>query len=262
MSRDVFISLGLLAWFALLAVAEVATTRSDRIRGGDARLVTNFSLAAVNLLVSGIYPLATVTAAALGQRLGVGLTQHVSMSWLVILALVLVAQSLASYWLHRIMHQTSLLWRVHRVHHADNEVDVSTSLRNHPLELLLTLPLSALVVISIGAPVSVVVVFQAIMLAATIWQHADIALPPRLDRAIRLVLVTPRLHRLHHNPVRLLHDTNFGEFFTVWDRLFGTLSVTEGRGPVGLFDQAARPDHFLEQIWSPVYPTRVSSKSV
>jgi sterol desaturase/sphingolipid hydroxylase (fatty acid hydroxylase superfamily) len=152
------------------------------------------------------------------------------------------------------MHWVPLLWRVHRIHHADNEVDVSTSLRNHPLELLLTLPVSALIVVLIGAPVSVVIAFQAIMVAATIWQHADILLPQQLDRALAVILVTPRLHRLHHNPVRVVHDTNFGELFTMWDRMFGTLSVMDGRGRVGLIDQVARPDHIFEQIWSPVYP--------
>jgi len=255
-SRNLLLSLGLLTWFVLLAVLEVASARPDHTDGkrGDARLVTNFGLTALNLLVSGIDPLTTVTAAALGQRLGIGLTQHVHMSWAMILGLVLVAQSLATYWLHRLMHEVPLLWRVHRVHHADSEVDVSTSLRNHPLELLATLPISALVMIAIGAPVSVVVASQAIMLAATIWQHADIALPRRVDSILMPLLVTPRLHRLHHSPLRIVHDTNFGELFTLWDRVFGTLSVIEGRGRVGLIDQAARPDHILEQIWSPLHP--------
>ena len=152
------------------------------------------------------------------------------------------------------MHRSALLWRVHRVHHADSAVDISTSLRKHPVELLVTLPASALVIVAIGAPVSAVVSVQAIVLAATIWQHADIRLSAPIDRVLGLLIVTPRLHRLHHNPVRIVHDSNFGELFTVWDRLFGTLSVLDGRGRVGLDDQSARADDLLEQIWSPLRP--------
>jgi sterol desaturase/sphingolipid hydroxylase (fatty acid hydroxylase superfamily) len=261
-SRDSIISLGLLAWFTLLAVAEVITAQPGRKQsgGGDARLVTNFGLTAVNLILSGLVPLASVTAASVSQQLGIGLAHQVPLPWLTTFALTLGTQSFATYWLHRLMHKEMLLWRVHRVHHADSEVDVSTSLRNHPLELLLTLPISALVIMAIGSPISAVVVCQAFLLAATIWQHADIALPRRIDTLLALFFVTPKLHRLHHSPVRLVHDSNFGELFTVWDRLFGTFKDIEGRSCVGLVDQLARPDHFLEQLWSPVQPTAVEQK--
>ena len=262
MSRDSIISLGLLTWFALLAVAEVASAQSGRTQsnGSDARLVTNFGLTAVNLILSGLVPLASVIAATVSEQLGIGLAQRLPLPWLTILALTLGTQSFATYWLHRLMHKKLLLWRVHRVHHADSEVDVSTSLRNHPLELMLTLPISALVIIVIGSPISAVVVSQAFLLAATIWQHADIALPRRFDTLLALFFVTPKLHRLHHSPVRLVHDSNFGELFTIWDRLFGTFKDIEGRSCVGLIDQLARPDHLLEQLWSPVQPTAVEHK--
>jgi sterol desaturase/sphingolipid hydroxylase (fatty acid hydroxylase superfamily) len=256
LSRDLLISLVLLGWFVLLAVAETANPHADEpgSTADDARLVTNFGLAALILLASGLYPLANVGAAALSDRLGIGLAQNVAMPWLAILALMLIAQTFASYWVHRLMHQMPILWRIHRVHHADRAVDVSTSLRNHPFELLVTLPVSSVVVLAIGAPVSVVVAFQAITLAAALWQHADIDLPQPIDRAMAILVFTPRLHRLHHNPMRVAHDSNFGELFTIWDRLFGTYAVMGGRGRVGLDDQVARPDHLLEQIWSPLRP--------
>jgi sterol desaturase/sphingolipid hydroxylase (fatty acid hydroxylase superfamily) len=255
LSRNVIVFVALITWFALLAIAEflAARKRGPSCNGSDSRLVTNFGLAAIGLVASSLLPLANLSSAAFSERLGIGISRHVAVPWVAMFALTAIAQTFAAYWVHRAMHQTSLLWRVHRVHHADSAVDVSTSLRNHPFELLLTVPVSALVVLLLGAPVSVVVAFQTLIVAAAIWQHADIDLPLRLDRMLAVAIVTPRLHRLHHNPERPVHDSNFGELVTVWDRLFGTLNLSEARGRVGLDHQAARPDNLLEQIWSPVH---------
>jgi sterol desaturase/sphingolipid hydroxylase (fatty acid hydroxylase superfamily) len=159
--------------------------------------------------------------------------------------------SFAVYWVHRLMHVAPLLWRAHRVHHTDSLVDVSTSLRNHPLELIVVLPASAAVILVVGAPPSVVIVAQTISMAATIWQHADIAVPASLDRMLSLIIVTPRLHRLHHSPDRRLHDRNYGELITLWDRIFGTFSQHGGRLRVGLDGQAVPADGLLAQLWSP-----------
>jgi sterol desaturase/sphingolipid hydroxylase (fatty acid hydroxylase superfamily) len=253
LGRDGLIALALLGWFAVLAVAEV-TSAADRRPVGEARLVTNFGLTALALLTAALFPLANVAAAASSMYFGFGVANGLGMSWLAILFLTLIAQTFAAYWVHRWMHRWKLLWRVHRVHHADSAVDVSTSLRKHPLELAVTLPVSALLIVVIGSPISVVVTVQAIILASTIWQHADIRFSAPVDRALALVIFTPRLHRLHHNPIQIVHDSNFGELFTFWDRMFGTLSVLDGRGRVGLDHQAARADHLLEQIWSPLRP--------
>jgi sterol desaturase/sphingolipid hydroxylase (fatty acid hydroxylase superfamily) len=140
------------------------------------------------------------------------------------------------------------------VHHADSAVDVSTSLRNHPLELVVTVPVSCLVVLLVGAPVSVVAAAQSVLVAAALFQHADIRLPPRVDATLAWLIVTPRLHRLHHHPERIVHDSNFGDSIVLWDRLFGTFNASEGRLPVGLEGQAARADHLIEQICSPLQP--------
>jgi sterol desaturase/sphingolipid hydroxylase (fatty acid hydroxylase superfamily) len=202
---------------------------------------------------SGFFPLINVGSSIFGQRLSIGLAHQVYLPWIGIFALTLLAQSFAAYWVHRLMHATPLLWRVHRVHHADSWVDVSTSLRNHPLELLLTVPTSSLVVLILGAPVSAVAAVDSLFVAAAIWEHTDIPLPPWLDQMLSTVIVTPRLHRLHHARKRRIHDSNYGNLITFWDRLFGTLNTGEGRGSVGLDGQTLRPDHLLEQVCSPLY---------
>jgi sterol desaturase/sphingolipid hydroxylase (fatty acid hydroxylase superfamily) len=257
MRPDAFVQLALLGWFILLAFAEVAWSAKDGVpnrRSGDSRLLTNFGLTALNVAAGALVPVARITSSLVGDRFGLGIAHLVPLPWMAVFALLLLLDSFAGYWVHRLMHATPLLWRVHRVHHADSAVDVSTSLRNHPFELLLTLPVSSLVVLLVGAPVSAVLAVQTVVVAATIWQHADIALPRRVDRVLAAAIFTPRLHRLHHNPERAIHDSNFGESIILWDWMFDTLNRSEGRWPVGLGDLERRPDHLLDQIWSPLRP--------
>jgi sterol desaturase/sphingolipid hydroxylase (fatty acid hydroxylase superfamily) len=250
----VILDFALVAWFFLLAGAEFFAARGRGIAeaGGDARLVTNFGLGVLVLAFNGLLPMAKVGSAVAGQGLGAGLAVHYAWPWAVAMAILILADSFASYWTHRAMHAVPALWRIHRVHHADCAVDVSTSVRNHPLELVVALPVSAAVILAVGAPVSAVVAAQTIMVTAVIWQHADIDVP-WLERALAPLLITPAIHRLHHSPERPLHDSNYGELIMLWDRLFGTLRRSGGRGRVGLEGQVARSDHLLEQIWSPVY---------
>ena len=255
MKPDAFVQLALLGWFVLLAIAEVVAappgTQRDE-RSGNARLLTNFGLTALIVAASAVLPIARMTASLSGERLGTGITNIVPLPWVANCALLLIVDSFAAYWIHRLMHASPLLWRVHRVHHADTAVDVSTSLRSHPLELLVTVPIASLVVLLVGAPVSAVLAVQTAVVAATIWQHANIAVPSRVDRVLAMAIVTPRLHRLHHNPERAVHDSNFGESIVLWDWMFGTLNPSEDRRPVGLGYLERRPDHLLDQIWSPL----------
>lgn len=255
MHTGAFLGLGLIGWFALMAGAELYyARRSPRPeRSSDQRLLTNFVFGAVTFAMGVFVPISKLGASAAAQSLGAGIAPRLGLSWLLVLALLMLTDSFAVYWVHRLMHRTPLLWRVHRVHHSDESVDVSTTFRNHPLELFVSLPMSATVVLVVGAPSSVIIAAQTLAFAATIWQHADIDLPTRLDRAIALVLVTPRVHRLHHNPAREMHDSNYGELLTLWDRLFGTFDAPGSRLPVGLEHQVASPDRLLQQIWSPVY---------
>jgi sterol desaturase/sphingolipid hydroxylase (fatty acid hydroxylase superfamily) len=243
----------LLAWVIVLALAETSFGSRARDGASDRRLFTNVSFTVIVLVAGTIFPVTRLVVSGAAQSLNMGLLRSVQWPWLALFAAALLTQTFASYWAHRITHGTPLLWRLHRIHHADNEVDLSTSFRNHPLELMITLPVSAAVVLILGTSQSVVVATQTLLAGVTLWQHADIAIPPRIDRALAWIVVTPRLHRLHHNPARTTHDSNYGELLTLWDRLFGTFDKAEGRQPVGLEGQVAHPDRLLQQIWSPVY---------
>ena len=253
MRITVILDLALVLWFMLLAGVELSTARRRGITetAGDGRLVTNFGLGALVLAFNALLPMIKVGSSVAGQTVGAGLAVRFSWPWAVTLVVLVVADSFVSYWTHRAMHAVPALWRIHRVHHSDMLVDVSTSLRNHPLELLVSIPVLILIFV-LGAPPSAVVAAQTILLAAAIWQHADIE-PSRFERILATLLITPAIHRLHHSPERALHDGNYGGLITLWDRLFGTFRIREGRGRVGLDGQVARSDRLLEQIWSPVY---------
>jgi sterol desaturase/sphingolipid hydroxylase (fatty acid hydroxylase superfamily) len=138
-------------------------------------------------------------------------------------ALTLPALDLVSYGWHRANHRVALLWRFHRVHHADPAVDVSTSLRFHPGEILLSLPVRFAAIALLGAPVAGVVLFEAVFGAANALEHGNVALPARLEGALGRVLVTPALHRRHHSQRAEEHDANYGTTFSVWDRAARTL---------------------------------------
>jgi sterol desaturase/sphingolipid hydroxylase (fatty acid hydroxylase superfamily) len=246
--------LALLGWFSVMAIAEVVLARgAGRENTGDGRLFTNFGLTIASLIMGNLLPAVGIVAALSNRTYGLGLAQQVAIPWAVILLLTLILQSLAYYWVHRLMHAVPLTWRFHRVHHADSALDVSSSLRNHPLELLLTVPASVLVVLALGAPVSIVVAANAIFIAAAILQHADIRLPDRVERSLAPFIMTPRLHRLHHSTEERFHESNYGNLITLWDWLFGTLRTDKGDFRVGLDGQPRRGDNLWDQICSPLY---------
>lgn len=244
----------LIGCFIVLATIEIAARRgavtSPRDTAG--RAVTNFGLGIIAMIGNGLPLLSRLGASVVAGDHGIGFAHRLSLGWPATFTITLLLQSLVAYWLHRLMHAAPWLWRIHRVHHADEHLDISTGLRNHPLELLIVAPASAAVILLIGAPVSVVIAVDTILFAAALWQHADFVLPSWLERRLRPIFVTPAMHRAHHLPDRRRHDANYGDFILVWDRLFGTLHAAPRRDePVGLDHQRARPDHLIDQLCAP-----------
>lgn len=129
---------------------------------------------------------------------------------------------LVDYWRHRLSHEIGLLWRLHRLHHSDPEVDVTTSFRNHPVETIMRSLVFASAALLLGIPAESFVAFSLLWMAVQVFQHARIRLPEALDRALRLLIVTPRWHRVHHSQRQVQTDSHYGTLFTIGDRLFGT----------------------------------------
>lgn len=153
------------------------------------------------------------------EQSGFGSLQVASAPVALALVATVLGLDLVSYLWHRANHSLPLLWRFHRVHHADPAVHVSTALRFHPGEILLSVPVRLTAIALLGAPLAAVVVFEAIFGAANALQHASFDLPAPLERALGLVLITPALHRRHHSVSRAEHDSNYGTIFSFWDRL-------------------------------------------
>jgi sterol desaturase/sphingolipid hydroxylase (fatty acid hydroxylase superfamily) len=198
------------------------------------------------LLLRLLFPAGAVTAAIVAAKHHWGLFNHLPIAGLAALVTSLVLLDLTIYLQHRLFHSLPWLWRIHRVHHADPAVDVSTALRFHPLESLLSMLLKTGVVVCLGVPPSGVLAFEILLNGAAMFNHANASLPPRWERWLRLALVTPCMHRIHHSTRIAEASGNFGFCLSGWDRLFASYRIpvaTPLRGCVGLPDGPAVPGH-------------------
>ena len=217
------------AVFALFAGIEMVSPARPSPRGR--RWVTNLALFAIDTLaVRLIIPLAMVGTAALAQERGWGLLNIFNMpDWLGIAAAVLVLD-LALFAQHWATHRIPILWRLHKVHHCDPAFDVTTAARFHPIEIMGSMVFKMAVVALFGLPVWGVFLFVAVFNIATLFTHANFALPSWLEKPVRAVLVTPDLHRIHHSVVERETNSNYGTLLSGWDRVFGTYRGTAQDG--------------------------------
>lgn len=231
----------LLAFAAVLATLALAE-RAWPARG-DARparrQMHNLGLVIIDTAVLRLaFPVLAVALAVSLEDTGAGMLNHLGWSPWIAVPLAVLALDLAIYWQHRLMHQIPLLWRMHRVHHSDLALDVTTGVRFHPLEIALSMGVKLALIALLGAPALAVVIFELALSLGSLFTHTDIALPKRLDTALRRVLVTPSMHRIHHSTVRRETDSNYGFHLSIWDRLFGSYTAEPQRPertmPLGL----------------------------
>jgi len=202
---------------------EARAPRRARAVPRRARWPANLAVVALDtLLLRVCFPVLAVGLALLAQQRGFGLLNAVATPpWLAFVAGFL-ALDLAIYLQHVMFHAVPALWRLHRVHHADFDVDATTGVRFHPLEILLSMLLKLAIVAALGPPAAAVLVFEVLLNATSIFNHANARLPVAVDRLLRLVVVTPDMHRVHHSVHRDETDSNFGFNLPWWDRLLGT----------------------------------------
>jgi sterol desaturase/sphingolipid hydroxylase (fatty acid hydroxylase superfamily) len=224
-----------LAVFGAMALWEFLAPRRALVVGRLRRWPSNIALVAVyGLLERVLIPVAALGVAALAAQRGFGLLNLVAWpAWLKAVT-GFVALDLAIYAQHVAFHNVPLLWRLHRMHHADLDIDVSTGLRFHPLEILLSLLIKMSVVALLGVPVIAVLVFEVALNATSMFNHSNAAMPAWLDRVVRLVIVTPDMHRVHHSVVAQETNSNFGFNLACWDRLFGTYTPQPQAGHDGM----------------------------
>lgn len=184
------------------------------------RWTSNFGLVAIGTVLIALLQLSLVAIAVGAEHANFGLFNQVEAPRGVEIGLSLVLLDLAIYAQHRAFHELRWLWPLHRVHHSDVEFDVTTGLRFHPAELIVSMLYKAAVVALLGAPALAVLLFEIALSSFALLTHANLRLAPALERALRAVLVTPDLHRTHHSTHRDEHDSNYGNTLSIWDRLF------------------------------------------
>lgn len=227
--------LGFVSVLGVVVVWEILATRRSQTVKRRVRWPGNLAIVILDTLaVRLLFPLAAVGAAVYASDHGWGLLNLVSIPGSLAVVVAILALDLAIYFQHRIFHAVPWLWRLHRMHHADLEFDVTTGLRFHPLEILLSMAIKMAAVVLIGAPALAVVVFEVLLNATSLFNHGNIRLPHRVDRWLRLFLVTPDMHRVHHSAIQHETNSNFGFSIPWWDRLFGTYRAQPEKGHLGM----------------------------
>ena len=213
---------GFLALMILLALAELARPLHLAPVEGKGRLTANFGLGILNALLFAALPLSTLLAAEWARLHQTGLTHWLAFPAWAPIALTLLLRSLANYGLHRAAHAVPLLWRLHRVHHCDTAVDLSTGLRHHPGEVLYVAVVLAALAILCGFSVPALAGYELAAAIFALLTHANLRLPGWLDTSLGWLFATPALHHVHHSSSRAETDSNYGECLILWDRLFGS----------------------------------------
>jgi sterol desaturase/sphingolipid hydroxylase (fatty acid hydroxylase superfamily) len=217
--------------FIVMAVWEFIVPRRKPVIERGWRWPNNLGVVIVDtVLVRIVFPTTAVGFAVLAEERGFGLFNIVALpAWIGVVASVVILD-LAIYLQHVLFHAVPALWRLHRMHHADLEFDVSTGLRFHPFEILLSMLIKFAVVAALGAPALAVLIFEVLLNATSMFSHGNVRVPPDIDRVLRWLVVTPDMHRVHHSILARETNSNFGFNLPWWDRLFGTYRAQPAAG--------------------------------
>ena len=201
------------------------------------------------LLVRLLLPAGAVGAAWWAGEHSFGLFNWLQWHDGISMIIAVIVLDLAVYGQHVLFHAVPLLWRLHMVHHADREIDVSTGLRFHPVEIILSMLIKISIVVLLGVPVLAVVIFEMILNAMAMFNHANVRLPIKFDRLLRFLVITPDVHRIHHSIIKRETNSNYGFNLSLWDRLFGTYRAQPQLGHddmvIGLEHLQDAPTHHL-----------------
>jgi sterol desaturase/sphingolipid hydroxylase (fatty acid hydroxylase superfamily) len=239
MEHEAFIRLSVfLSLFAALAAIEWYAPRRARVQGRSGRWLTNWGMTIANTIalraLAVALPLLAVGAAIDAQTQGYGLFNLLALPFWLNIVLTILIFDFAIWLQHLITHKVPLLWRLHQVHHSDRDLDVSSAIRFHPLEIALSMLIKIGLVYLLGPAAVAIIAFEIILNATAMFNHANIAIPQRVDRWLRLIIVTPDMHRVHHSDERAEHDSNYGFSLSIWDRLFGTYIAQPEKGHDGM----------------------------
>ena len=207
----------------LMGLWELAAPRRQSSQSKAIRWANNLALVIFNsIILRLIFPAAAVTMAAFAASQGWGMFNYWQLPMPVAVVLSIIAMDMIIYLQHVMVHAVPTLWRVHRVHHADLDYDVTTGARFHPLEIIFSMLIKFSAIIVLGAPVIAVIIFEVLLSTMAMFNHGNVGLPRKFDQILRLLVVTPDMHRVHHSTEDNETNSNFGFCLSLWDRIFGT----------------------------------------
>ncbi len=223
------------AVFAVMAGWEVVAPRRSQAIGRWLRWPNNLGILIVDTIILRLlFPTAILGLALGGEERGWGLLNSLPLPRWIAVIVAVIALDLAIYFQHVLFHAVPALWRLHRMHHADLEFDVTTGVRFHPVEIVLSMMIKLGVVLALGAPALAVLIFEVLLNATSMFNHGNVRLAERTDRFLRKIVVTPEMHRVHHSIEPAETNSNFGFNLPWWDRLFGTYRVQPAGGHAGM----------------------------
>lgn len=213
----------------LLGAAETFLERTPRPPDRRHRWPANAALTALNILALGALPVSGLVFADRMAAAGIGLFNAIPAAPLLAITAGILARSFTGWATHLAMHKIPLLWRFHRVHHCDTHLDIATTVRFHPVEFLINLPIMLGAIALFGIPPVAIMLYEILDAAMNVFTHANIRLPRRVDRVLRILFVTPDMHRVHHSSWHRETDSNYGATLSIWDHLFGTFRAKPPR---------------------------------
>lgn len=236
LAHEPALRLGLFAGvFAIVAIWELLAPQRVLSVSKSTRWANNLGLVVLNTaLLRLLFPAAAVGVAAFCVANGWGVLNHFKAPWWLGVPLALIAMDFVIWLQHVMVHAVPALWRLHRVHHADLNFDLTTGLRFHPAEMALSMLIKFASVALLGPPLVAVVIFEVALNAGALFNHGNIRLPAGLDRALRWIIVTPDMHRVHHSVQEDEANSNFGFNLSLWDRLLGTYREQPRQGHLGM----------------------------
>lgn len=251
--NELWIRLGFfLGILIIMFLWEVIMPRRRLTTSKNTRWFSNLSLVLIDSVAARIaFPAGLAGVAFVAQQRGWGMLSLFELPFLLKIVLGVLILDLAIYLQHVMFHSAPLLWRLHMVHHSDMDIDVTTGVRFHPIEILLSMGIKMVVVVLIGAPALAVLIFEIILNGTSMFNHGNVHYLQSVDSIIRLFVVTPEMHRVHHSTIRWETNSNLGFNFPWWDRLFGTYRDQPAKGhlemTIGL-DQYKEPQK-LTLLW-------------
>lgn len=240
-----------LSAFLIMALWEVLATRRKLSVSKGRRWLANLGLVVMDAAVVRLFfPAAAVGVAFAVRELEMGLFNKFSVPYPLAVLASIIALDLAVYLQHVMFHAVPVLWRLHMVHHADVDFDVTTGIRFHPIEILVSMLIKSGVIFLIGPPLLAVAIFEVILNGLAMFNHANVRIPKAIERPLRLLVVTPEMHRVHHSIDDTEYTTNFGFNLSLWDRAFGTYLAQPAAGHEGM---TIGLPNFREDTWRPLH---------